>query len=158
MRTRALVSLRSLSPRERRTVGIGAVIAAVLFVVAVVRVLDRHVAHVRHEVARKQAELAWMRRVAPELAAAGATAPATHEPLIVLIDQSARRAGLGGALTASTPNGTGLSVQLHDASFDALVTWLAHLHQEDGVRVSGARIRAAGGAGRVDVSLTLNPS
>ena len=155
MRALSLPSLRSLSPRERRTLAIGGVIAAILFVLAVVLPLERRVARLHRTVERKQANLAWMRRVAPELAAAGAPPAGAKEPLIVLIDQSARQAGLGAALTASAPSGAGLSVQLHDAPFDPLITWLARLHQQDGVQVTGAQIRAAGGPGLVDASLKL---
>lgn len=158
MRALSLPSLRSLSPRERRTVAIGGVFAVILFVLAVVLPLERRVAQLHRAVERKQVNLAWMRRVAPELAAAGAPPAGAREPLIVLIDQSVRQAGLGGALVASAPSGTGLSVQLHDAPFDPLVIWLARLRQQDGVQVTGAQIRAAGGPGRVDASLTLKQS
>ncbi len=155
MRAPSLPSLRSLSPRERRTVAIGGVLAAILFVFAVILPLERRVAQLHRVVERKEANLAWMRRVAPELAAAGSPPGGTHEPLIVLIDQSARQSGLGATLTASAPSGIGLSVQLHDAPFDTLITWLARLHQQDGIQVTGAQIRVAGGPGLVDASLKL---
>jgi general secretion pathway protein M len=155
MRALSLPSLRSLSPRERLTLAIGGVIAAILLVLVVLLPLERRVAHLRRAVERQQANLAWMRRVAPELAAAGTAPVGANEPLIVLIDQSAHQAGLGTALTASAPSGTGLSVQLRDAPFDLLITWLARLRRQDGVQVTGAQIRAAGGPGLVDASLKL---
>lgn len=155
MAARLLPSLRSLSPRERRTLGIGGLIAAVLFVLAVVLPLERSVARLHQQVARKQADLAWMRRVAPELAAAGAPHRGPHEPLIVLIDQSAHQAGLGSALTASAPSAGGLSVQLQKAPFDQLITWLARLEKQDGVTVASAQIQATGHPGLVDASLEV---
>lgn len=152
----SLSSLRNLSARERRTLSIGGLIAAVLFVLAVVVPLERHVAQLHRRVARKSIELAWMQRVAPELAAAGPARHGTVLPLIVLIDQSAHQAGLGQALTSSTPKGASeLSVQLQHAPFDQMAGWLARLHQRDGVEVSSARIAAAGIPGVVNASLEL---
>ena len=153
----SLAALRNLSSRERRTLAFGGVIAAVLFVIAGVLPLERHVAQLHREVARRTAELAWMRRVAPELAAAGPVhRRGSTLPLIVLIDQSARQSGLGSTLTGSTPSGPrGLNLQLQRAPFDRMVGWLARLHQDDGVEVTGARIQAAGPPGLVNASLDL---
>jgi general secretion pathway protein M len=152
----SVASLRNLSPRERRVLAVGGLLAAVLFVMAVVLPLERHVAQLRRAVASKTAELAWLRRVAPELAAAGPVRRGSTLPLIVLIDQSARQSGLGSALTGSTPSGpSGLTLQLQRAPFDRMVGWLARLHQNDGVEVKGARIEAAGAPGLVNASLDL---
>ena len=151
----SLASLGNLSSRERRTLAFGGVIAAVLFVLAVVLPLERHVAQLRRDVARRTTELTWMRRIAPELAAAPVRRGSTL-PLIVLIDQSARQSGLGSALTGSTPSGpSGLNLQLQRAPFDRMVGWLARLHQDDGVEVTGARIQASGAPGLVNASLDL---
>jgi S-DNA-T family DNA segregation ATPase FtsK/SpoIIIE len=77
-------------------------------------------------------------------------------PLIVVIDQSARQAGLGATLAGSTPNGAGeLSVQLQHAPFDRMIGWLARLRERDGIEVSAARIEAAGAPGMVNASLDL---
>jgi type II secretory pathway component PulM len=154
---RSRPSLATLSVRERRVLAIGGAIAAVLFVLAVVWPLERGVARARREVAHQSAELTWMRRVAPELAAAGAPsrAPASL-PLIVLIDQSAHQAGLGTTLAGSTPSGSGaLGVQLQHAPFDQMVAWLARLQQRSGVEVTAARIESSGAPGLVNASLDL---
>jgi general secretion pathway protein M len=148
--------LSRLSPRERRILALGGAIAAVLFVLAVVLPLEHSVAALHRRVAHQRAELAWMRRVAPELAAAGPPSANGTLPLIVVIDQSARRAGLAGALAGSAPQGPDtLQVRLQRAPFDALIAWLARLEQQDGVQVQAARIQAAEGAGLVDAALTL---
>ena len=157
MAARSLPSLATLSVRERRVLAIGGAIAALLFVMAVVWPLERGVARAHRDVARKNAELTWMRRVAPELAAAGppSRAPASL-PLIVLIDQSAHQAGLGATLAGSTPSGSGaLSVQLQHAPFDQMVAWLARLQQQAGIEVTAARIEASGAPGLVNASLEL---
>ena len=151
-----LRSWHALSGRERRTLLIGGGIALVLFILAVVLPLDRTVARLSHSVARKQADLAWMRSVAPALAAAGPAPASADEPLIVLVNESARQAGLGGVLSDTAPSGSGgLRVQLHQAPFDALVGWLARLQQRYGVQVQSARIDGTATTGVVDASLVL---
>lgn len=150
-------SLRSLSARDRRTLLIGGVIAAILFVLAVILPLDHSVARLHAQVAQKQADLVWMRTAAPEIAAAGPVqSNNSGESLIVIVDQSARESGLGGSLAGSQPSGPGnLSVQLEKAPFDALVGWLARLSQQNGVQIESATIDTAGQPGTVNASLVL---
>lgn len=149
-------SLRSLSARDRRTLIIGGVIAAILFVFVVILPLDHSVAHLKAQVTQKQADLVWMRNAAPEIAAAGPMRGNSGESLIVVVDQSARESGLGNSLSGSQPSGTGsLSVQLEKAPFDALVGWLARLSQQNGVQIESATIDTAGQPGTVNASLVL---
>jgi general secretion pathway protein M len=149
-------SLQSLSPRDRRTLLAGAVIAAALFVLAVILPLDHGVSRLHDQVARKQADLVWMRSAAPEIAAAGPIRSNSGESLIVIVDQSARESGLGGSLAGSQPSGQGgLSVQLEKAPFDALVGWLARLSQQNGIQIESATIDSAGEPGTVNASLVL---
>jgi len=149
-------SLRSLSARDRRILLIGGVIAAILFVLAVVLPLDHSVSRLHSEVARKQADLVWMRNAAPEIAAAGPVQSHSGESLIVIVDQSAHEAGLGGALAGSQPSGrASLSVELQKAPFDTLVAWLARLSQQNGVQIESATIDSAGPPGTVNASLVL---
>lgn len=149
-------SLRSLSPRDRRTLLIGAVIAAILFVIAVILPLDRRVSRLHEQVTRKQADLVWMRSAAPEIAAAGPVRNTSGESLIVIVDQSARESGLGSSLAGSQPSGRGgLNVQLEKAPFDTLVGWLARLSQQNGVQIESATIDTAGSPGTVNASLVL---
>ena len=148
--------LQSLSPRDRRMLLVGGAIAAILFVLAVILPLDHNVSSLHDQVTRKQADLVWMRSAAPEIAAAGPVRSNSGESLIVIVDQSARESGLGGALAGSQPSGVGnLSVQLEKAPFDALVGWLARLSQQNGVQIESATIDSAGEPGLVDASLVL---
>lgn len=151
---KSLRSLRSLSQRERRTLLIGGMIAMALFFFAVVLPLDRSVTRLSHSVASRQAELAWMRSVAPELAAAGPVPASSGQPLIILVNESARQAGLGLSGTAPSGNG-GLRVQMREAPFDPLIGWLARLHQQYGIEVQSASISATGTRGLVDASFVL---
>ena len=152
-------TLASLSPRDRRTLLVGGVIAAILFVLAVILPLDHSVSRLHDQVTQKQADLVWMRSAAREIAAAGPVRNASGESLIVIVDQSARESGLGAALAGSQPSGRGdLNVQLEKAPFDALVGWLARLSQQNGVQIESATIDSAGEPGTVNASLVLkNP-
>lgn len=149
-------SLRSLSDRDRRTLLIGGIIAAILLVLAVIVPLDHSVAHLHARVTQKQADLLWMRTAAPEIAAAGPVINNSGESLIVIVDESAHEAGLGGSLAGSQPSGrASLSVQLQKAPFDTLVAWLARLSQQNGVQIETASIDSAGAPGIVNASLVL---
>ena len=147
--------LQSLSPRDRRTLLVGGVIAAILILAVIVQ-LDHSVSRLHDQIAKKQADLVWMRTAAPEIAAAGPVRSNSGESLIVIVDQSARESGLGNALAGSQPSGAGsLSVQLEKAPFDALVGWLARLSQQNGVQIESATIDTAGQPGTVNASLVL---
>ena len=69
-------SFERLSERERRMVLFGAIAGVLILIVAIVLPLDRSVAKAQERIARKQADLAWMQTAAPELVAAGPSAPA----------------------------------------------------------------------------------
>jgi general secretion pathway protein M len=152
--------LESLSERERRMVVFGAAAATVILIIAVLLPLDRSVSRTHQRLESKQADLAWMRSVAPELAAAGPgnalQRPASQDSLLVVVDRAAREAGLGGSLTSSEPSGGGgLRVRLDKASFDTLVGWLARMAERHGVRVESATIDTAGEQGLVNAALVL---
>jgi general secretion pathway protein M len=148
----------ALSERERRFVTFGAIGAAVLMLIGVVLPLYGGVAKAAQRVERKQADLAWMQSVAPQVASApaAAVAPASQQSLIVVIDSSAREAGLGNALTSSEPSGNGgLRVRLEQAPFDVVVAWVARLSEQHAVRVESATIDRAGAPGVVNAGLVL---
>jgi general secretion pathway protein M len=149
----------ALSDRERRLVIIGGVVAVVLLLLAVVLPLERGVSQAADRVARKQADLGWIQQMAPALAAAPQAAPANAESLIVLIDRSARDAGLGQALTGSQPSGNGaMRTQFEKADFNRLVDWIAMLAQQYGVQAESATFEAGGAPGVVDAVVVLRNS
>lgn len=153
----------SLSPREQRIVAIGSVVAALmLFVFALVLPLYSAAASLEERVARKSEDLNWMRAVAPELRAAGpAAASASGQSLLVVVDQSARQAGLGSSLSNIQPSGAaggGVRARLDNAPFDITVAWIALLQQRHGVTVDSATIDRASQPGLVNASLILKKS
>jgi general secretion pathway protein M len=150
--------LQSLSERERRMVIFGGIAAVVLLIVGVLFPLESSVTKTHARIQQKEQDLAWMKGVAPTLAAAGplAAPPENQESLIVLIDRSARELGLGASLTSSEPSGPGgLRVRLEKAPFDILVGWIGRLADQNGIRVESASVDGAGEPGVVNASLVL---
>jgi general secretion pathway protein M len=139
-------------------VTIGGVAAAVLLIFAVLVPLDQSVARAHVRLEHKQADLAWMRSVAPRLASAGpVNIPTSQRSLIVVVDNAAREAGLGKALTSSEPAGQGgLRVRLDNAQFDTLVGWIARLSEQHGIRVESATVDAVGPPGIVNAGIVLH--
>lgn len=153
--------LAGLSQRERMLVlAAGAVAAVGVLYVALVLPLTTMASRREARVERKAADLAWMREVAPAVTAAakagGAVEVPSGESLVVLVDRTAREAGLGGALRDQSPNGeNGLRLRLEGAGFDTLVEWLGRLQQRHGVHIEAANFDATGSPGLVNASLTL---
>jgi general secretion pathway protein M len=152
--------LAGLSQRERTLVlAAGGVVAAALLYFALVLPLQSMTSRREARVVQKSADLAWMRQVAPAVTAAaagGATDVATGESLVVLVDRTAREAGLGTALRDQSPNGeAGLRLRLEAAAFDRLIEWLGQLQERHGVAIEAANFDATGNPGLVNASLTL---
>src|ERR1700683_2906889 len=147
-----LKSFESLNERERRMVIIGAVCVVLLLIFGVILPLDHSVSRAQTRISAKQADLAWMHEVAPELLAAGPTLPPPpSERSMLVVDRAARESGLGKSLTSSEPSGAGgLQVRLEKAPFDAVVAWLARLSEQEGIRVDSATIDNAGQPGIIN--------
>jgi len=153
--------LAGLSQRERTLVlGAGGLTAAALLYLVLVLPLQSMTGRREARVEQKSADLAWMRQVAPAVTAAAAAGGAadvpTGESLVVLVDRTAREAGLGAALRDQSPNGeAGLRLRLEAAAFDSLVEWLGRLQERHGVAIEAANFDATGNPGLVNASLTL---
>jgi type II secretory pathway component PulM len=146
------------SPRDQRVAMIAAAVVVLLVLLGIFVPLDTSVSRAHARVQRKQADLAWMQSVEPQLAAAGTavTAPTAQRSMIVVIDSSARESGLGSSLSSSEPSGPGaLRVRLDKAPFDTMVVWLARLSQQNGIHVEQGNIDAAGPPGLVNAGLVL---
>ena len=153
----ANLSLDSLSERDRRTLLLGGGVAVLLLLYVIIQ-LDSSVSSAHKRILKKQTDLTWMRSVAPEIAANSSfRAPGGGgQSLLVIVDRSARESGLASALAGSDPAGPGgLSVRLQKAPFDTLISWLARLGQQNGIRVDTASIESAGSPGLVNASIVL---
>jgi general secretion pathway protein M len=151
-----------LKPRERLIILIGSVL--VLLTAFYLFALAPFYAAVNARaasVSQKKADLAWMRSVAGEMQVLGANQPMmatpTNESLVVLVDRTAREAGLSSALTGQTPNGeTGIRVRLESAAFDMAMMWLGNLELSHNVAIESATFDRTSTPGLVNVNLVLN--
>ena len=167
MNARVVANVRAwldgLNARERRLVIAAAVLVAIaLFWLVVLLPLHTMNAKRLARVEKKQADLVWMREVAPQVAvaaASGGSAATSNESLVVLIDRTARQAGLGSSLRDQSPNGAhSLRLRLESAPFDSLVAWLALLQQQHGVGVETANVDVGSAPGLVNASVTVGQS
>jgi general secretion pathway protein M len=150
-------AIAALSPRERRMLLIGAIAAVAILIFGVLIPLDRSVAHAQQRLAKKRADLSWMQSVAPQIGLLPPVSAGGGESLLVIVDRSAREAGLASALAGSEPGGPGnLSVRLEKAPFDALIAWLTRLAQQNGVTVDSAVIEKTGAPGLVNANIVLH--
>jgi general secretion pathway protein M len=148
----------NLSERERNLVyAAGALVGVALVYLVLVLPFQTSGKKMAARVAQKTADLAWMQASAPQaMAAAGAAqAGGGGDSLVVLVDRTAREAGLGASLRDQSPDGNnGLRLRIEGASFDTLVTWLASLQQQHGVSIESATVGAAA-PGLVNATLSL---
>jgi len=147
----------NLSERERNLVyAAGALVGVALVYLVLVLPFQTSGKRMASRVQQKTADLAWMQASAPQaMAAAGVAQAGGGESLVVLVDRTAREAGLGASLRDQSPDGNnGLRLQIEGASFDTLVTWLASLQQQHGVSIESATIGAAS-PGLVNAMLSL---
>lgn len=151
-----------LKPRERLLVSGGAIIVLLTAIYMLgLAPFYKNLSALDAGVTEKKADLAWMRSVASELQVLGASQPLvatpTGESLVVLVDRTAREAGLSSALTGQTPNGeTGIRVRLEGAAFDMAMMWLANLTLSHAVDIESAQFDRTSTPGLVNVNLVLN--
>jgi len=150
-------SFSRLSTRERRLVIAGGIAALLVLVIGVVLPLQRSVSGAAERIERKRDDLTWLRSMAPRLGTLPAYAPPPlRESLVVLIDRTAREAGLGKSLVGSQPSGNGgLNVHFEQVPFDGLTGWLSQLNERYGVHAESATIDAASSVGTVNATLVL---
>lgn len=150
------------SERDQRVLFWGGMAVGIIVLALILLPLQRNLAKARERVAQQQADLAWMRQMAPTLAAAGpgTTSAATQpgESLVVLIDRSARESGLAQALTGSQPAANGaMTVRMENADFNLLIGWMSRLVAQHDLRVESASITGNGTAGLVNAAVQLHP-
>lgn len=154
-----------LQARERRVLGIGGLVVALLLGYAF---LWYPLAHLRAtlstRVARQHEDLTWMRQhlaQAQELKAQGVRSHADRQgkSLLALADVSARGAGLAGALKRVEPTGgNSVRVSFEIADFDTLMNWLDSLGRDYGVQVTDFSADKVEGLGLVNARATLEDS
>jgi general secretion pathway protein M len=148
--------LATLSERERQLVTWGGAAAVVLLILALLIVPLYSAANgAEKRVERKRNDLAWMQSVAGELRSAG-PADASGQSLVLIVDQTARAAGLTSSLRDTQPSGTGgIRIRLESAPFDVIVGWVADLAERHGLVVESATVDRTSRVGVVNASLIM---
>ena len=146
-----------LSERERRIVVAGAIAALAVLVFAVVLPLQRSVTVAQQRIEHKRDDLAWLKTMAPRLGALTVSTPQPlRESLVVLVDRTAREAGIGKSLVGSQPSNNGaLNVHFEQVPFDGLASWLTQIGDRYGIRAQSATIDATSSGGTVNATLVL---
>lgn len=152
---------RNLERREQWVVvGGGLVLAAVLFLLLVVRPLYAGTARMAQRVEDKQELVVWMRSVAPELSAAGpivrGEGSSSGDSLVLVVADTAAASDLRQYLKQNQPAGdNSIRVRFEAAPFDQLVQWLGALQLQHGVRIDSASFDGGVQPGLVTASLVL---
>ncbi len=153
----------NLNARQQRVLMIAAaILGALLIYVWVWEPLIETRTAERERVAQQQALLDWLDAIAPlaeqlRQAGSGERAESLGErSLLGLADETARAAGLAGALTRIEPAGERqVRVWLDGADFVATMGWLEGLSRSQPIRVGQLQVDRSRSRGQVNVRVTL---
>lgn len=136
----------SLEQRERVfLIGGGVAAGLALIYLLLLNPLYTGTAERGARVEQKGEDLAWMRRAAANIREPSKT-PVFEGTLVVIVDRTARAAGLGDSLKTNQPTGPdSIRVRLDSAAFDALVQWLGELQTTYQIQIQSATFDGAGG-------------
>ena len=156
--------LGQLNPRERRLV-IGAGVFVLIFspYQLVWAPFSEALVDLDNKVAIQYTKLSSMQRAADEVRqlrkAGGRGIANKNQPLLSLVETTARRNNLGTALKKLQPEGQqGVRVQFEDVVFDDVMLWLDNLLTKQGIVISEIFIQRQAGVGKVDVRLVMERS
>lgn len=145
--------LAARTPRERQILMIGGALLAVLILYgAVLRPFHNRLATLHRTVDEQRALLHWMHGAAGQIhALRGSGGPRdTGQPILSLVDQTARQEQLGSAVKRLEPDSSGgVRVWLEQAPFDQVIEWLGKLEREHGLRLESITVESTGVPGQV---------
>ena len=152
-----------LQASERKILIIGAVaLAFILPYFGVWLPLQKDVAALESQVQEQHAVKRWMQQASAEvkqLRGAGGSNPVRPQDgrsLLAVVDQTAKRSGLGPGLKRLEPEGQdAVKVWLEQIAFDQMVAWLTSLEQKNGLAVETITIDRQDIDGRVNARMTL---
>ena len=144
---------------ERRTLAIGAGAAALLLFVAFAWLpLERTRARLEREVPQLRATVAGLERDAAEVRRLRSMPPVARDAGAPLSALAAGSIAIPPGTRLTLVDARHLRLAGDDASFGALLDWLATTARAQGLRIEAARIEALAAPGRVRADLTLSRS
>ncbi len=150
------------SERDRRTLGVGAVVVVLLLGWALLwHPLAQRRAALEQEVASRSDDLAFVQRGTAQLAqqqriGQRARGDRAGKSLLALADATAREAGLGAAIKQIEPAGQrNVKLNFEGVAFDAMAGWLETLAGGYGVEAVDVSVDRGEGAGLVNARVTL---
>ncbi len=147
---------RSLAVREQRMVAIGGVAALLVLLFGAWLPVERRVARLERQVQTRQADLAWLQSIAPQLASLRERPSGTgNESLVVIADRVAHETGIARSLNTQAGGDGTLNVRLEQVAFDSLLNWAGELVQHHGIRVVSASIDSGAASGMVSATIVL---
>lgn len=142
------------APREKQILVAGAVfVSLALLWTFLLNPMSQDRADLARAIPEQRAFLAWMNSLS-----GGASRPAgaTQGSLFGVVDRSARATPLAGTLSRIQPEGADtVRVWFDNAPFNDLVSWLAVLEREHGVRVTAVAVDRTATPGHVSARVTL---
>lgn len=151
-----------LQVNERRMLIAGAVVLLlVLPYFGVWLPLQDDIAALEEQVREQQAVKRWMQQAAAEVKQLSAGSGSVVRPrdgrsLLAVVDQTAKRSGLGPGLKRLEPEGqAAVRVWLEQVAFDDMVAWLTGLEQQNGLVVATITIDRQDLPGQVNARITL---
>lgn len=156
---RGQVWWRALQPRERLLIGAAtATITLLLLYFVLWAPLNRDLARLRVETPKAAEQLAWMRSQAGRVKQLRAGAPSQVKGggLLSYVEQSATTFDVKPHIKRLEPEGNNaVRLVVDGVAFNTLVTWLANLHKQGGIRIDNATLEAQATPGVVNARLLL---
>lgn len=152
---------QQLEPRQRRLIGLaGLVLVVALVYVWIWEPLAEAREAERERIAQQQALLNWLETVAPMAERLRENSRSSRDldgrSLLGLADETARAAGLAGAMARIEPTGDDeVRVWLEGADFVKVMGWLEEFSRSRPVQVDQLQVDTTGDEGQVNVRVTL---
>lgn len=144
----------NLEERERRMVLIGAAAVLLMILWLIVGPLYGNLSKLETQVERQAIDLDAMREIAAAVGTSPIPGPDTGGSIVLKMQTSAASENLQIDNYQPTGNTT-VNASLNDASFNAIIRWLAALDKQYGIHVQNASIRRGNEPGTVDSQLVL---